>query len=433
MIITATLKAIAAMANRTINLENFLFDLKDIRRAMYKSRFNRKIAFVVAILAAFTLFSFQKSNEIKTGANQPKQYLPKLNGKKVAVVANQTTVLLPSKQHLVDFLVGKEIDLVRIFAPEHGFRGNHSAGAHVANGKDSKTGLPIVSLYGSNKKPTAAQMEGIDIIIFDIQDVGARFYTYISTMHYVMEAAAENGVQVLILDRPNPHGWHVDGPVLKDGFQSFVGMHKIPLIHGMTIGEYAQMINGEGWLKNGLICELEIIKLKGWTHETRYSLPIAPSPNLPNDLSINLYPSLCLFEGTPISIGRGTETPFQLIGHPEFEKTNFNSFSFSPKSIPGVSDHPKHEGKTCYGKDFTLIKDIEPILSGSFDLNYLIKCYELSQDKTVFFTPFFNKLAGTDELKKQIQKGMAADEIKASWQGDLTSFKEIRKKYLLYP
>jgi uncharacterized protein YbbC (DUF1343 family) len=423
----------AATAKRTINLENFLFDLKDIRRAMYRSRFNRKMAFVAAILAAFTLFSFQKSNEIKTGADQTKEYLPKLSGKKVAVVANQTTVLLPSKKHLVDFLFEQSVDLVRIFAPEHGFRGNHSAGAHVANGKDSKTGLPIVSLYGSNKKPTAAQMDGLDIIIFDIQDVGARFYTYISTMHYVMEAAAENGVKVLILDRPNPHGWHVDGPVLKDGFQSFVGMHKIPVIHGMTIAEYAKMLNGEGWLKNGVKCDLEIVKMQNWTHEIRYSLPIAPSPNLPNDLSIKLYPSLCFFEGTPISIGRGTATPFQLIGHPDFEKTNFNSFSFTPKSIPGVSDHPKLEGKTCYGKDFNVVKDLEPILSGDFDLSYLVKCYELSENKTDFFTAFFDKLAGTDDLKEQIKDGMSAAEIKATWQDDLKAFEAIRSKYLLYP
>lgn len=400
---------------------------------MYRLRFNRKMALVTAILAAFTLFSFQKSNEIKTGTDQSEQYLPKLEGKKVAVVANQTTVLLPSRQHLVDYLFEQKVDLVRIFAPEHGFRGNHSAGAHVSNGKDSKTGLPIVSLYGSNKKPTAAQMDGLDIIIFDIQDVGARFYTYISTMHYVMEAAAENGVKVLILDRPNPHGWHIDGPVLKDGFQSFVGMHKIPVIHGMTIAEYAKMLNGEGWLKNGVKCDLEIVKMQNWTHETRYSLPIAPSPNLPNDLSINLYPSLCFFEGTQVSIGRGTATPFQLIGHPDFEKTNFNSFSFTPKSIPGVSDHPKLEGKTCYGKDFNVVKDLELILIGAFDLSYLVKCYELSENKADFFTAFFDKLAGTDELKKQIKDGMSAVEIKETWQDDLKAFEAIRSKYLLYP
>ncbi|MGB0430186.1 MAG: exo-beta-N-acetylmuramidase NamZ family protein [Bacteroidia bacterium] len=387
----------------------------------------------MAILVANVFLSFQNANEIKTGADQPEKYLPLIKGKKVAVVANQTSVLLPKKQHLVDFLVDKEVNLVRIFAPEHGFRGNYSAGAHVKNGKDSQTGLPIVSLYGNNKKPTADQMAGLDILIFDIQDVGARFYTYISTMHYVMEAAAENGVKVLVLDRPNPHGWHVEGPVLKDGYQSFVGMHHVPIIHGMTIGEYAKMINSEGWLKNGVKCDLEIVKMKSWTHKTQYSLPIAPSPNLPNDLSINLYPSLCLFEGTPISVGRGTNTPFQVIGHPSFKPDNLGQYSFTPLSIPGVSKYPKHENKLCYGKSFSVVKDLENITRGAFDLGYLIKCYQTIENKDDFFTPFFNKLAGNGELQNQIKNGISISEIEKSWQPDLDKFKKTRTKYLLYP
>ncbi len=423
----------AAIARRTINFENFLLDLKVIRFAMYRSIFKIRFGLVAAILAAFALLSFQTGNEIKTGADQYNLYLPLLKGKKVALVANQTTVLLPSKQHLVDFLVESEIDLVRIFAPEHGFRGNHSAGAHVNSEIDSKTGIPIVSLYGNNKKPTASQLAGIDILIFDIQDVGARFYTYISTMHYVLEAAAENGVKVLILDRPNPHGWHIDGPVLKPGFESFVGMHHVPVIHGMTIGEYAQMINGEGWLNNGLKCDLEIIKMQNWNHNTRYSLPIAPSPNLPNDLSIALYPSLCFFEGTPVSVGRGTEIPFQIFGHPDFENTELNSMSFTPKSIAGVSDHPKLENQVCFGKSFNEIKHLETITTGQFDLNYLIKSYELSKNKNTFFTSFFKKLAGTDQLEKQIIEGKNFEEIKQSWVDDLKKFGIIRSKYLLYP
>lgn len=362
------------------------------------------------------------------GADRSYQYLPLIEGKKVAVVANQTSILTRSKEHLVDFLVSKNVELIRIFAPEHGFRGDHSAGAIVSDGKDVKTGLPIVSLYGNNRKPTAAQMEGIDVVIFDIQDVGARFYTYISTMHYVMEAAAENNVQVIVLDRPNPHGDYIDGPVLKEGYESFVGMHQVPVVHGLTIGEYAHMINDEGWLKNGIICNLQVIKMSGWVRENGYVLPIAPSPNLPNDLSIKLYPSLCFFEGTVSSLGRGTEFPFQVVGYPGMENGNFE---FTPRSIPGVSDHPKFENVKCLGIDFRN----DPIAKSpvrQLHLEKLISVYRgyPSQDK--FFTSFFDKLAGSGQLRQMIEEGKTEDEIRASWQEDLKQYSFLRGKYLLY-
>ena len=397
---------------------------------MNRFRFNYKIlAYCLAILGAVAFIIDNIPTQLKTGADQPDKYLGILEGKKVALIANQTSILSDSKVHLADYLVEKRINLVKIFSPEHGFRGNHSAGAVVANGKDIKTGLPIVSLYGKNKKPTKEQLADIDLLIFDIQDVGARFYTYISTLHYAMEAAAENGVSMMILDRPNPHGNYFDGPILDPGFQSFVGMHPIPVVHGMTIGEYAQMINGEGWLKDGIKCDLQVIPMIDWTHDQVYSLPIPPSPNLPNDVAIRLYPSLCFFEGTPVSVGRGTEKPFQIIGYPDFKE---GDVSFVPKSIPGVSKYPKHENKECRGIDLGAVTETSQPAS-ALDLSLLVDCYRTYPKPAQFFTPFFNKLAGSNQLKKQIEAGMSFDEIKASWQPGLEKFKETRKPYLLYP
>lgn len=417
------------MAKRTMSLENFRLDRKVNRLAMNNSRFNYKwlVTGVGAILTCIAVISFTELPAIKTGADQPEKYLPILNGKRVALVANQTTVLLPSKKHLADFLVEKDVNLVRIFAPEHGFRGNHSAGALVANGKDVKTGLPIVSLYGDNRKPTDVQMSGLDYVIFDIQDVGARFYTYISTMHYVMESAAANNVTVLVLDRPNPHGNYIDGPVLKSAYSSFVGMHEVPVVHGMTIGEYAKMINNEGWLTGGKKCALQVIPVKGWTRNMNYALPIAPSPNLPNDISIKLYPSLCFFEGTQVSIGRGTACPFQVYGHPELE----GSYRFMPKTIEGVSEHPKLENKDCRGKDLRL-QIGQTTQMKQLDLSHLIDAYRQLGAPKDFFTSFFIKLAGTPLLQQQISQGMSEDAIRASWQDDLKKFDQVRQRYLLY-
>lgn len=359
---------------------------------------------------------------ISPGAYQLNEYLPKLANKKVAMVVNHTSLI--GSTHLVDTLLSRNVNVTKIFAPEHGFRGAADAGEHVKNETDLKTGLPIISLYGKNKKPFPDQLQDIDIIIFDIQDVGARFYTYISTMHYVMEAAAENGKKVLILDRPNPNGSYVDGPVLEKEFKSFVGMHPIPIVHGLTVGELAGMINEEKWLENGIKADIDIIKVRNYSHSDPYSLPVNPSPNLPNDLSICLYPSLCLFEGTAISVGRGTEIPFQIIGYPD---KKFGSFQFTPRSIEGMAKYPVYENKTCYGIDF---RDKNP--ERKFSLKYLIDFYQLSTDKTQYFNNFFNKLAGNSKLKEQIEKGLSEDEIRKTWQPKLKEYKQMRKKYLLY-
>lgn len=360
---------------------------------------------------------------IITGADNFEAYLPLLANKKIGIVTNQTGIL-SNKIHLVDFLLEKKINIQKIFAPEHGFRGTADAGEHVIDGKDSKTGLPIISLYGDNKKPKVEQLAGIDIMIFDLQDVGARFYTYISTLHFIMEACAGNNIQLIVLDRPNPNGTIVDGPVLEKEYTSFVGMHPIPLLHGMTIGEYAQMINGENWLKKGMQCNLKIIPCLNYSREMAYSLPVKPSPNLPNDQSINLYASLCLFEGTNVSVGRGTETQFQIYGSPFLPKSNF---SFTPKPNFGAKD-PVYNGKLCYGEDLTHIPKVSKL-----ELKWLIKAYnETSSDKSKFFTAFFTKLAGTKILQQQIENGVSETEIRKSWEKGLTDFKMMRKKYLIY-
>ena len=302
---------------------------------------------ILACLAWPLLMTGQsiKSDQIVMGAELGGAYLPILHDHAVAVVANQTSRV--GDMHLVDFLIDRYVNVRKVFAPEHGFRGDAGAGEKVSSGKDSRTGLPIISLYGANKKPTAEQLADVGVVVFDIQDVGARFYTYISTMTYVMEACAEQGKKMLVLDRPNPNGHYVDGPVLESGFESFVGLHPVPVVHGMTIGEYALMVNGEGWLKDGIKCNLEVVKCSGWDHNTPYELPVKPSPNLPNDMAIALYPSLCFFEGTKVSVGRGTELPFQQIGAPWFTE---GSVSFTPRSMPSAK-YPKHEGQECRGFD----------------------------------------------------------------------------------
>ena len=354
-------------------------------------------------------------------------YLPLLQNKRVGVIANQTSVI--GKTHLVDSLLALGVNIVKVFGPEHGFRGNHADGAHIKSEVDSKTSLPVISLYGQNKKPTSEQLKDIDILLFDIQDVGCRFYTYISTMSYAMEAAAEKGIPFLVLDRPNPNGFYVDGPVLEKGFESFVGLHPVPIVHGMTVGEYAQMVNGEGWLKNGIKCSLIVIPCQAYTHKSLYRLPIAPSPNLPGMESIYLYPTLCLFEGTDVSIGRGTDRPFELMGAPWWKAGNY---SFTPKSIPGVSDNPKFKNTTCYGYN---LHDFAEVVRGlrTLYIFWVIDAYQNAPDKSTFFTSYFNKLAGTAKLKEQIIAGKSEEEIKASWKPGLDQFKKIRKKYLLYP
>ncbi|WP_298514156.1 DUF1343 domain-containing protein [uncultured Kordia sp.] len=371
--------------------------------------------------------------EIIVGANKTSELLPMLKNKRVGIVANQTSVIFKSNKtytHLVDSLVALKVAVKTVFSPEHGFRGKADAGEIVKDGKDIKTGLPIISLYGKNKKPFPKQLENLDVVIFDVQDVGVRFYTYISTLHYVMEACAEANIPVIVLDRPNPNGHYVDGPILEKKFKSFVGMHPIPIVHGMTIGEYAQMINGEGWLANKVQCAITVIPVDNYTHQTAYSLPIKPSPNLPNDQSINLYPSLCLFEGTPISIGRGTEKQFQIIGTPEYFLKR-HLYSFTPKPNFGAKN-PKHNGKECNGYNLTK----EPRLS-ELNLEWLLEFYKTHKqyaEKTAFFNKnkFFSKLAGTDKLQQQIEAGMSEAEIKATWKEGLEAFKKTRAKYLMY-
>jgi len=389
-----------------------IFFLQDIFSCTKKNTFNT---------ASESLL--HKDTTAITGAMQIENYLPKLKNKKVALVVNHTSLV--NDTHLADTLLARKVTIVKIFAPEHGFRGMADAGEHVKNETDLKTGLPIVSLYGKNKKPSAEQLANIDLIVFDIQDVGARFYTYISTMHYIMEAAAENNVKVMILDRPNPNGYYIDGPVLDEKFKSFVGMHPIPIVHGLTVGELAMMINGEKWLNNGVQANLEIVKVHNYSHKDLYHLPVKPSPNLPNDLSISLYPSLCLFEGTNISIARGTIFPFQAIGYPD---KKFGTFTFTPKSIDGMAKNPPLENQLCYGIDFRNQPDMHGL-----SLEYLIKYYNLATDKNVYFNNFFNKLAGNDILIEQIKAGKTEAEIRKSWQPELNEYKVKRKKYLLYP
>lgn len=367
---------------------------------------------------------------IRTGAQRTQVYLPLLQGKNVGVVGNQTSIIsLDNKKnshvHLVDSLVSLGVNVQKVFAPEHGFRGTADAGEVIKDGKDPKTGLPVLSLYGDNKKPSAEQLKGLDVLIFDIQDVGARFYTYISTLHYVMEAAAENNIPVLVFDRPNPNGHYIDGPILDTEHKSFVGMHPIPIVHGVTIGEYAKMINGEKWLKDGIQADLTVVEMENYDHDMSYSLPVKPSPNLPNEQAINLYPSLCFFEGTNVNAGRGTSKQFQVFGSPFLPKEKYE-FSYVPESNEGAKN-PKHLGKTCYGKDLT----DEPRLD-YINLDWVINAYKNTSNQDEFFNAFFTKLAGTPELQKQIEQGMTSEEIRAGWKEGLEEYSKVREQYLLY-
>ena len=387
---------------------------------------------VLALIMGF-LFSHcsgpntKNIQKVITGAERSDLYLPILKGKNVAVLSNQSSKI--KDRHLVDSLISLKIKVVKIFTPEHGLRGINDAGEITGNYIDTNTGVPVISLYGKKFKPDINDMKGIDIVVVDLQDVGARFYTYISTMHYLMEACAENNIDLVVFDRPNPNGYFIDGPLLEPEFKSFVGMHRVPVVHGMTIGEYALMVNGEGWLNDGIKCSLKVISCDNYDHKTYYELPVKPSPNLPNMTSIHLYPGLCFFEGTHISIGRGTDFPFQVIGHPDFPETGF---FFKPRSITGASKHPKLEGKLCNAYDlrdytykyFSKEKKIE--------LSWLLKTYNIMNNGKEFFNGYFDTLAGTDKLRKQILSGKTESEIRSSWVEDMIVYKKIRKRYLLY-
>jgi uncharacterized protein YbbC (DUF1343 family) len=360
------------------------------------------------------------------GAQDTDNYLHLIEGKRVGVVANQTSLI--GETHLVDSLVSLGINVKRIFTPEHGFRGAADAGAKVTNGKDEKTGIEIASLYGKTKKPTDEMLRDIDIMLFDLQDVGVRFYTYISTLTYVMEACAENDIRVVVLDCPNPNGFYIDGPILKAENTSFVGMHPVPIVYGMTIGEYGKMVNGEGWLKNGVHCELTVVGIPGYDRNAIYELPVKPSPNLPNWESVYLYPSLCLFEGTDVSVGRGTDKPFQIFGHPELR----GDYTFTPQSMEGASK-PLFEGEKCRGLDLTEFAHDYANNTPQLHLEWLIDAYQqLTGKNFLFFKKYFNLLAGDNILIQQIENGKSADAIRASWVSDLEKFKAVREKYLIY-
>jgi uncharacterized protein YbbC (DUF1343 family) len=381
------------------------------------------------LLVSVCLFS-QNLNvqpQVVVGSERLEKYLPIIENKRVALVTNHTSLV--NETHLVDTLLSYGIDVRKIFSPEHGFRGQADAGEHVGNHTDEKTGLPVISLYGKNFKPRPEDLADIDIVIFDIQDVGVRFYTYLSTMHYVMEACAENGIKFLLLDRPNPNGYFIDGPVLDMKFKSFVGMHPIPLVHGMTLGELANMINTEGWLKDGVQCELEVISCEGYTHTTMYRLPVKPSPNLPNMLAVYLYPSLGLFEGTIMSVGRGTEFPFQVYGHPNMKNT---VFSFTPVSLEGFDKNPLYKDELCRGVDLRDFEERFVVDRKEIILEWLQFAYRSIDDKENFFNPFFNRLIGNDQIADLIKRGAGITQIRRTWEKDVAVFKKLRKKYLLY-
>lgn len=382
------------------------------------------------LLCFFLICLFQLSHaqsNITMGAEQTSEFVPLLKNKRAGLVVNQTSII--GKSHLVDSLKKLHVNIRAIFAPEHGFRGDHSAGAKVASGKDPKTGLKVISLYGNHKKPTKDDLKDIDIVIFDIQDVGARFYTYISTLHYVMEACAENKKGLIVLDRPNPNGFYVDGPVLEKKYQSFVGMHPVPVVHGLTIGEYATMINGEKWLKDSIQCDLTVIRMKGYDHNSRYVLPEKPSPNLPTEASVYLYPSVCFFEGTNYSLGRGTSKPFECIGKPQ---NTSGDYTFTPKAIAGVAENPPYKNQLCRGHLLTGFANTVFKQEPRIYLDWIINLYQEDTSKQTYFNDFFDTLAGTDELRKQIIAGKTESEIRASWQDQLNAYKKVRIKYLLY-
>ncbi|HCL07557.1 MAG TPA: DUF1343 domain-containing protein [Flavobacteriaceae bacterium] len=401
---------------------------------------NTALLFVMIVLSCGNSSPYQNKAPLTVAANQLELYLPLLKNKRVGIVANQTSVIFKNgsglglngglikndNTHLVDSLIKRDVSVVKVFAPEHGYRGRADAGEYVKGGVDLKTGLPIVSLYGENRKPNPNVLENLDVVVFDIQDVGTRFYTFVSTLNYMMEGCVALDIPLIVLDRPNPNGHYVDGPVLDLNYKSFVGMHAVPITHGMTLGEFAKMINGEHWLEDDLNCDLTVIPVANYNRKDAYMLPIPPSPNLPNQKAINLYPSLCLFEGTQVSVGRGTENQFQIFGSPFLGDENY-SFQFIPKPNFGAKN-PKHNAKTCYGKDLKNVDFLNEI-----NLNWLIEAYENTTDKSSFFNSFFTKLAGQTILQQQIEKGWSALEIKKSWQKDLEQFKILRANYLLYP
>jgi uncharacterized protein YbbC (DUF1343 family) len=386
----------------------------------------RKLLTSVIIVIIYFCSGYGIKKTPVPGASRIDQYRHLIEGKSVAVVANQTSMV--GQTHFIDNLLNIGIKIRVIFAPEHGYRDLAADGAQILNGKDPVTGIEIKSLYGERRKPSPEDLNDIDVVIFDIQDVGVRFYTYISTLHYVMEACAENNVQCLVLDRPDPNGFYLDGNIADTAYRSFVAMHPVPVVHGMTIGEYALMINGEGWLSKGIKCDLTVIKCKNYTHKSYYELPVKPSPNLPNQTSIYLYPSLCFFEGTLVSLGRGTPFPFQVYGSPLLPDTGF---SFTPESV-SASTNPPLLGIRCFGVDLrNAIKD-KVVPSPKLNLQWLLDAYKAYPEKDKFFTSYFDRLAAGPTLREQIQKGMSAEEIRASWQEGLSKFAKIRKKYLLY-
>lgn len=392
-------------------------------------RLSKRIALTCLFVLSFALSVWSSDNgDVIVGAERSDELARLLKGKRLGLVVNQTSILNDGKYtHLLDALLDEGYEVKCVFAPEHGFRGTADAGKSIEDSKDIKTGIPIVSIYGKQKSPTAKQLNDIDAVVFDIQDVGARFYTYISTMHYVMESCAENNKELVVLDRPNPNDY-VDGPVRKTGFASFVGVDPIPLLHGLTVGELALMINGEGWLKTGKnSCKLNVVKLNNWKHGDPYWLPVKPSPNLPNDQSVRLYPSLCLFEATPFSVGRGTYHPFQMIGYPD---KKYGDYEFTPVSLPGFDTNPLQRDKVCYGLSLQ-----EYPFEGGFTLKFVLYFFNKSGKNANFFfsrPKWFDLLAGTDELRKQIMAGMTEEEIRDTWNDDLENYKKIREKYLLY-
>lgn len=365
--------------------------------------------------------------EIVVGAARMDAYLHLLEGRNIGIMANQSSLV--NGTHLVDTLLACGVNIIRIFSSEHGFRGDHDAGAYVESTVDEQTGIDMVSLYGQMKKPDTGDMKGIDLMLFDLQDVGVRFYTYISSLAYLMEVCAAHNVPMIVLDRPNPNGFYIDGPVLDPAYTSFVGLHPVPVVYGLTIGEYATMVNGEGWLPDELVCDLHIVELQAYERNMIVKLPVAPSPNLPDWRSVYLYPSLCFFEGTIVSVGRGTDTPFQIFGHPDYYP---GQFVFTPRTVPGASSNPKLKGQTCYGELLSSHADRYAFNPPRIELEWLIQTYDVLAVRHDFFNAYFNTLAGTDLLRRQIEQGMSAYAIRRSWQSGLEAYKEIRARYVIY-
>ena len=386
-----------------------------------------KLRLTLSVLLAVT-FAIHSHSQVNPGASQTEKYFKILHGKKIGIVANASSIV--GGVNIVDTLFHSGIDIKVVFSPEHGFKLKEEAGQLSNDYTDPNTGIRVIALYGIKKKPAAMDLAGLDMVVFDIQDVGARFYTYISTLSLVMEACAENKVSVLVLDRPNPNAFYIDGPVLEMKYKSFVGMHPVPVVYGMTIGEYARMVNGEGWLKGGISCDLSVLPVENYTHQTSWFPAVRPSPNLPTDNSILLYPSLCFFEGTVISVGRGTSTPFEIYGHPGMQGY---SFSFVPQAIQGMDSKPMYKDKTCFGENLQKYYVQHPSDKGRINLMWLIRAFGTLGSRPDFFNPYFDQLAGTAKLQEQIIKGSGEEDIRSSWKADIEAFKKIRERYLLYP